>query len=763
MGGKSGGIIGYRYYLGLHMVICYGPVDEIHQIRVGDRLAYDAGGDDPTLTSSQVININKPDLFGGVDREGGVGGVAQGGKVSTSGLFAELINQIAIGGTVEVAFGESTQIASTYLESRLTGNVPAYRGVLGFIFNAFYIGNNPYIKNWEFEVSRYPDLALNPATKKIGTDANPANMLLDLLTNVDWGMGYLTADIDLTSFTDAAITLHGEDFGLSMIWTASDTIENFVSSILEHINGSLYIDLASGKFVLRLIRDDYVPASLQLFDESNVVDLQSFSRRGWGETVNEITVVYHDGETNKDVPITVQDMANIQIQGTTINTTRQYPGVSNADQAMFLALRDLRTLSTPLAKVKFKVNRDAWDIAPGDVFRLSWVAFGIVDVVFRVGAVNYGNLKDGHIIIDAIEDVFGLPSSSYAKPQLSGWVEPSGPPQDAPFQFVEDATFYDIIQQIGEDDAANVAIDQAFIKAYASKPTSDHYSFQLHISPDETLALYVQEGSGEFAPSATLVAEMIGAAQTTFVYEGDLGVEFLPLLEWIQIEDELMELFNHDIVNKTMIVNRGLVDTVPAPHVIGSRFFGNQSNRAFSGVQYTDGEQVDVKILTSSGQGLLALLDATTNIHVVTNRKDKPYPPANLQLDNLPAYVPVGMTLGDLDITWEHRDRTQQTATAHIPQVFGDIGPEVGTTYTLRLYDETNTLVRTETLIAGTVFVWVDETADSGLVDRVNNNLRLELEANNSVTGLTSFQTHNYAFKRADYGYSYGEFYGGFV
>ena len=209
MGCKSGGIIGYRYYLGLHMVICYGPVDEVHEIRVGDRLAYDAGGDDPTLTSSQVININKPELFGGVDREGGVGGVAQGGNVSTSGLFAELINQISIGGTVEVAFGESTQIASTYLESRLTGNVPAYRGVLGFIFNAFYIGNNPYIKNWEFEVSRYPDLALNPATKKIGTDANPANMLFDLLTNVDWGMGYISADIDLTSFTDAAITLHG--------------------------------------------------------------------------------------------------------------------------------------------------------------------------------------------------------------------------------------------------------------------------------------------------------------------------------------------------------------------------------------------------------------------------------------------------------------------------------------------------------------------------------------------------------------------------
>ena len=68
MGGKSGGIIGYKYFIGLHFICCYGPVDEVHEIRCGDRLAYDAGGDDPALTSSGFILINKPNLFGGKDR-----------------------------------------------------------------------------------------------------------------------------------------------------------------------------------------------------------------------------------------------------------------------------------------------------------------------------------------------------------------------------------------------------------------------------------------------------------------------------------------------------------------------------------------------------------------------------------------------------------------------------------------------------------------------------------------------------------------------
>ena len=122
------------------------------------------------------------------------------------------------------------------------------------------------------------------------------------------------------------------------------------------------------------------------------------------------------------------------------------------------------------------------------------------------------------------------------------------------------------------------------------------------------------------------------------------------------------------------------------------------------------------------------------------------------------------MTLGDLDITWEHRDRTQQTGEEHIPQVFGDIGPETGTTYTLRLYDLNDVLRRTEVLIAGTFYIWVDETTDSLLpVGIVNNNFRIELEAVNSVSGLTSDQFHNYSFARADWGYSYGLYYGGFV
>ena len=72
-----------------------------------------------------------------------------------------------------------------------------------------------------------------------------------------------------------------------------------------------------------------------------LLTLDSFERRGWGETVNEISVVYRDRDDNTDKTITVHDIGNIQIQGGVVTQTVQYPGISNADLAARVALRDL--------------------------------------------------------------------------------------------------------------------------------------------------------------------------------------------------------------------------------------------------------------------------------------------------------------------------------------------------------------------------------------------------------------------------------------
>ena len=68
-GGSSSYVVGYRYYAGLHLAVCHGPVDAVTRIIVGERTAWSGN-----VTASQSIYIDAPTLFGGDSREGGVQG-----------------------------------------------------------------------------------------------------------------------------------------------------------------------------------------------------------------------------------------------------------------------------------------------------------------------------------------------------------------------------------------------------------------------------------------------------------------------------------------------------------------------------------------------------------------------------------------------------------------------------------------------------------------------------------------------------------------
>jgi hypothetical protein len=90
----------------------------------------------------------------------------------------------------------------------------------------------------------------------------------------------------------------------------------------------------------------------------------------------------------------------------------------------------------------------------------------------------------------------------------------------------------------------------------------------------------------------------------------------------------------------------------------------------------------------------------------------RPYPPGNFTLNSVsyPTWF-----AGEPTLTWAHRDRTQQTNDI-VEHDAANIGPEAGVTYTLKIYDEDNTLVRTETGLTGTSYTYTtaNETSDCG-------------------------------------------------
>lgn len=102
-------------------------------------------------------------------------------------------------------------------------------------------------------------------------------------------MGYPESDMG-DSFVSAADTLFAEGMGISILWSQQTSIEDFVEEILRHIDAALYVDRTTGKFELKLIRDDYDESSLLMLDQSNISRVEGYSKQTLAELVNEITV-----------------------------------------------------------------------------------------------------------------------------------------------------------------------------------------------------------------------------------------------------------------------------------------------------------------------------------------------------------------------------------------------------------------------------------------------------------------------------------------
>jgi hypothetical protein len=854
MGSKKTQTVGHRYYMGLHFGLCHGPVDEVQQVKSGDREVW-AG----SATSNTSLSVNKPELFGGDKKEGGVVG------------------------TLDIAMGGSAQTANSYLSSKIGGIIPAFRGVLSAIWRGGQISaNNPYIKPWAFRVKRitqgwaggaawysdksaidtgvsepaelgsgsaverysygeqcryfvttHDDMALylgdvsawptgaqpvantpnpvylSPDVGTVGLNAenvgfwiqktiqlpklssvrfeiphdndfeifingvsrtaeayvtgpflsqlditpetltldvrlvvrnvmngtgpsanpcyiglratqyeypvrgmNPAHIIYQCITDTAWGMGYPTStSIDSASFTAAADTLYAEDFGLCMVWNQQDSIESFIKTVLDHMGGILYVKPDTGKFALKLLRGDYDRNTLPLYTPGNIESVSDYQRQAWGETINEITVVYRDVLTNKDASVTVQDLANIQTQGAVVSQVRQYPGVPASGLAQRVAMRDLDAVSTPLAKIKLKANRNLWALMPGDVFRLTWPDHGIDDAVYRVLEVDKGTLQDGSISIDAAEDIFGMPSNTYIVDQPGGWEEPTTAPAAAPYRKLLDAPYWDLARSLSAADLSYIDPLASYLETLAVRPSGDALDYEINAKVGA--GSYEVKAQADFCPTATL-SVAISKTETAITIGNMIDVDIAQTGGYAYLGDECVGITALDAVTGTATITRGLLDTVPVAHSIGERLWFADDYQGVDQTEYASGEVVDAKLLPRTGQGELPIDDAPADSLTMTRRQNRPYPPGKLRTNGsvYPEWID---GFAELALTWAHRDRLTQTASL-VTQDENSIGPEASTTYTLRIYSEGDSLIRTETGIEAASYTYTSsaEVADGG-------------------------------------------------
>lgn len=698
MGSKKKVTIGYRYYLGFHAGIGRGPVNELVEIEVGGKKAWQG-----SVTGNTAITIAQPGLFGGDKKEGGIDGALQ------------------------VLMGDQSQTAPAGLASMLGGDVPGFRGFMSVYYDGMVSAMNPYIKPWKFRVRRstagWDGEAWYPTRAKIELSAgaihamNPAHIVYECLTNRDWGGGMDRSRLDDASFRAAADALYAEGFGLCLRWNRGDAVSDFVQEVLDHIGGNLYLSRFDGLFHLTLIRDDYDAASLPLFDEdSGLLGVDEDDNSASAGALNEIVVKWHDPISNESRSWRERNLGAVRADGKVLSESKSYAGLPTAELAGRVAVRELRAASAGLKRFKVRLERRGYRIEPGQPFRIRSLKRGIESMVVRAGRIEDGRLDDATITITAVQDVFGLPASSMTAVQPSGWTPPDATPQAIGVRRLLERTWRDIAQ---DTDPANLELidpTACYLQALAVKPTalSQGYAMQVRVGSSEWTEA---DDGGDFCPSGLLVAAL-GPADTAFTLTSGSDLDFVTPGGAALIGDEIVRVDSFDYATLSGTLGRGCVDTVPASHAAGARMWFVEDAGALDAAAYSPGTTVQARLLTQTSQGQLDPALAATDSLTLLGRQGRPYPPGQLRING--ESYPASVT-GDVVLSWAHRDRVMQ-ADQLIDHSVGNIGPESGVTYNLNVYGESGLRIKTLTGLTSTSWTWpsADEMSESGLILNVD-------------------------------------------
>lgn len=709
--------VGYWYSMGLHLALCYGEVDAILKVEADDKEAWTGN-----ITSSSTFTIDKPDLFGGTSKEGGL--------------------QVDI----DVCMGEPTQAKNSYLMSKIGNLIPAFRGICCLVIRGNVIANSTSIKPLAITVKNIISgwTVWYPAKADINGGMNPAHIIYRCLTNTQWGMGYPTSALDNTTFTNAANTLFDEEFGLSLLWNKQSTIQAFVQEVCNHAGMTLRTNPETGKFELKLLRKDYSIPSLKVFNESNISEIQQFQRSGYGEVINEVSIIYTDPDSKRETSITAHNLANIAAQGQIISQKNNYFGITNHTVAKLIAMRDLIASSTLLSKVKFTVNRKAWNLNGGDVFVFSWAKLGLANVVMRVGSISTGTLDNGLITVEAVEDVFGLPDSGYIQKQ-SGNIASNVTPSPSLYRRFIEASYFELESVFGDIFAKGIAQNVGYVSmtCQASSTLNLDYEFR-----DRILGIgeFIKVDEAAHCPTAILTTSLAQEESSSIIVNGITGsfANYGQTMYAI-INNEYVRVDYLDTVSGQMTISRGVMDTVPQAHAAGSMVFFAEMHTAYDNLQaYTIGTQIEAKVLTRTNSGTLDLSLAPVDSLTVQARHNKPYPPAKIRING--NYKPSHVA-GVLSVSWEHRNRIYQSEVFEHPidQALTGIANEAGVTYTIIFFNLSLTMSRSVTGLTGTSYTYPihEEMADFG-----GYQSHLIAFIYSKRDGLNSWQSHNFTFER---------------
>jgi hypothetical protein len=766
---------------------CAGPVDNVIAIASDGVILDDTVRD---LTSGPV------DLFVEIDSSSEGGGMA--GPISLlpglpaqdiPDLFSETLTdddgnpypdfKDINGDPIMPAFrGLFTVLMGAYVDP---GDTPEFLHRLGLNLvygqadsvERFYFGTQPTFRTIEvlaqrmhlrgYGAAQWYDVAVDISA----TEMNPAHIIHELLTDPVYGYGIDSSAMDdtinapVSTFQTAANRLITDELGLSFVYGQQQSRLETIKEVLRHISAFLVRNPRTGKYELRLLRDDYDVSTLPVLGPSIIQGVLRYTRPDITTLPTMVEAIYLDRKTNTERVVRQDDQAGLLTRGE-IREEVYYQMAATKAVATRIATNYMLEASAPLALVELSIPYcAACDLLPGDVFVWQWPDYGIQSMVLRVLSVARGMVEDGNVRVRCVEDAYAWRETVYDGPDDSEWIDPVTPALDAPAGALELplglwlAGARQTMPFVAVSDFASSEKGVAAVLPF--RPNSNHTSYELWseglsslprladadadwsarvrvdgtLSPTSfgvggaaaTVKVALKSDSAVPAPGV-IVGFGIGTGgkavqefvYVTDVYEesGDIQMEFERALF---DTDEVVDSIGNPVgITDPVGVIFGYLWDISEPLQMAQRTYAMDVPRPSTGLDNVS----NTRVLTSTGRGTLAFADATQREVTIEGRALMPIAPYIYDIDEASSQVTV---------SWRHRNRLVDQL------VFTSDGvtAEAGVTYELRIYEMSPTpqLLRTVTALDGTdddyVYTNANESADrgSGLADV----LRFELKA----------------------------------
>jgi len=296
--------------------------------------------------------------------------------------------------------------------------IPDYKGLCYLASNLIVIGASPQMPNFRLELFACPstgsfgwDESLDGSGDIIpdtwvsdDMDVNPAVIILDYLTNKSWGVCRLDMSlINEQSFKDAINQLFYEQIYITSTLDSSSTVRDAISDILEYIDGVLYLD-TEGKIALKLIRKPDNINSVPCLDENWLTDEPNINFGAMDDTWGTTKVSFNDRNNVYEETTEIFESPYFQGQELGNRVTKEFnlPFIKTRDLAARTAKRLGSAGSLPSYECSVKVLPSCPINSVGDLFTLTFNAYGVEKVLFRVSSITRSNSFDAAIEIEGV-------------------------------------------------------------------------------------------------------------------------------------------------------------------------------------------------------------------------------------------------------------------------------------------------------------------------------------------------------------------------